>query len=541
MFLLIANGAFSPARIEGSENESIVGNRTSQQSDSDSEKLTGKLNSFIEQKWNEEAIRPAENCNDSTFARRVYLDLAGRAASTTELKTFVADGREDKRARLIDLLLESEDHAIHFADLFDALLMGRAAEHQYAQRVKHGWRAYLEDVFRSNRPWDSVAREILLARPTDESRAGAVWFLYERNNQHQAIAEAVAPAFFGIRIECAQCHDHMMADEITQAHYWGLVAFFNRGKNELTSKGPRVVESAIGGFSEFADLSGDSSPNLLTFLGAGTVDEKRPEKDAKQEDAEDLYLPSAVDGEPRLPKFSRREKFVSEIVDQHPLVAKAMVNRIWAAMLGRGLVHPFDEMDSMHDPSHPELLTWLTEDFRQSGYDVRRLIRAIANSRAYQLSSVRPVGVDDPSFFAWYIERPLTAEQMARSIQLLARGSFQNDSPLVGLFRQQLRDVLPDETVVTIDDALFLSNNRTLHEFLDQSDASGHFVSKLLSIDSTSERARVMIESAFGRQAAEDETLALTEFLDARQSSPQQALTLAFWSLINSAEYRLNH
>ena len=127
------------------------------------------------------------------------------------------------------------------------------------------------------------------------------------------MAEAISPSIFGVRIECAQCHDHMMADEIKQSHYWGLVAFFNRSKNSQQGGGPSLSESAIGGFSEFADLDGSSTPNYLTFLDAETVDEDRPENPGEQKESDELYFEHASSLIGRVPKFSRREKFVKEV------------------------------------------------------------------------------------------------------------------------------------------------------------------------------------------------------------------------------------
>ena len=95
----------------------------------------------------------------------------------------------------------------HFADLFDAILMGRSSEKKYQERQANHWRSYLERTIRDNRSWAEVVEEILLARPEDSDTKGAVWFLYERNNDFQKIAESIAPSIFGVRIECAQCHD----------------------------------------------------------------------------------------------------------------------------------------------------------------------------------------------------------------------------------------------------------------------------------------------------------------------------------------------
>ncbi|MEC8473025.1 MAG: DUF1549 domain-containing protein, partial [Planctomycetota bacterium] len=406
----------------------------------DSGAITESVNRWLGQGFQERNVNISHQCSDEAFCRRIYLDLAGRIPTSAEFENWMQSSRD--RGLLIDRVLESDDFVLHFADLFDALLMGRASEKKYHERQQSQWRAYLEQAIRDNRSWEEVVEEILLARPEAPEQKGLVWFLYERNNDFQKIAESIAPSIFGVRIECAQCHDHMMADEIKQAHYWGLVAFFNRGKNSDSNGTLKVDESATGGFSEFADLSGESTPNYLTFLEAETVSEVRPDGKEEQEDSDDLYQPNGSPLFNRVPKFSRREQFVKQVVRDHPRLALAFVNRIWAILMGRGIVHPFDEMDSMHRPSHPELLEWLAEDTRQNHYDLKRLVRGIVRSQAYQQTSVRRAGLEDPASFAWYLERPLTGEQLARSVMVALRGSA--DTDVVGAFRQQFPEVLPE-------------------------------------------------------------------------------------------------
>ena len=223
-----------------------------------------------------------------------------------------------------------------------------------------------------------------------------------------------------MQIQCAQCHDHPLADEIEQRHYWGLVAFYNRGKNVNTDGGPRIGESATGGFAKFTDLSGMANNAELTFLGKPfVIPESVPTEGDEDADAADRYLEHDANGRrfnPRVPKFSRREQFVEKIVRDNPLVARAMVNRLWAMLMGRGIVHPVDMMDSSHDPSHPQLLDWLARDFVDSGYNIKRLVREITSSRSYQLDA-RPTGdATARDAFAWALQKALTAESLYRSM-----------------------------------------------------------------------------------------------------------------------------
>ena len=385
-----------------------------------------------------------------------------------------------------------------------------------------------------------------MARPESAEHAGAVWFLFERNDNAQAIAEAVAPAFFGIRIDCAQCHDHMIASEIHQQHYWGLVAFFSRSKNQKTNAGPRLSESAIGGFSDFANIHGSSYPNLLTFYQAKTIEEARPEKDAKQQDSDELYHAPVSPDEPRVPIFSRREKFVDEILTGHPKLAQAMVNRIWAMLLGRGIVHPFDQMDSAHPASHPQLLDRLANDFVDSGYDIRQLVRRIVSSRTYQLSSKPPAGAQDPSTFAWALERPLTAEQIVRSIQIALFQKADKDHPILADLRDRIPEVLPETITTDIADALFLTNNPKMNLMLIEASKPEGLVAQLASIPDLKTATQQLFITVLGRDPSVEELDALVAFVQKRLTidpsvDPKSVWQNALWAVLTSAEFRFNH
>ncbi len=271
----------------------------------------------IEHGWQTQSLVRADSVDDSTFARRLYLDCIGRVPRPKELQDFLAQTNSTKRATLIDQLLVSDEHAEHLAEVLDAILIGRTNVDQVKKRTDAGWIDYLRNAVRTNRPWNQVAREMVLARPTSPDVRGASWYLYSRKDKHQDIAEAVSKDIFGVRIDCAQCHDHPLADEIKQKHYWGLVAFFNRSKNVDTPQGPRISESAIGGFSDFSNLEGESLPNELRFLEDRYVEEPRPTKAVNEVERDDLYN-ALGDIDPKVPKFSRREQFVEKVLSDHP-------------------------------------------------------------------------------------------------------------------------------------------------------------------------------------------------------------------------------
>ena len=269
------------------------------------------IDNFVELGWRERNLRGAGPSTDQAFARRVYLDLAGRIPTPDELEEFLRDTSANRREKLVDALLAGEDYPRHFREVFDAVLMGRKGERWESQRQENGWFSFLESAFRENRPWNQVVRQIILAR-SDEPSEGADWFLYERRNNYQEMAEAVAPLAYGVKIGCAQCHNHPLAWEVEQRHYWGLVAAFNRGKNIEAKDGKGVAESAVGGFVNFENLKKQAQPALLAFLNGKVVAEPRPADRGKEQDGPELYLvPPPSEKEkperPSVPKFSRRE------------------------------------------------------------------------------------------------------------------------------------------------------------------------------------------------------------------------------------------
>ena len=493
--------------------------------------------------WQQTGAVVSPRCSDSVFVRRAYLDLVGRIPTPSEANQFLKSLDSSKRELLLESLCASNEFGRRMSELFDAVLMGRKGARKQKRRIEHGWHDYLADNFNRNRPWNEMVREILLARPNGEADRGAVWFLYERNNNYQDIAEAIAPGFFGMQIQCAQCHDHPLVDEIEQRHYWGLVAFFNRGENVDTPNGPRVGESAIGGFAKFTDLAGDASDALLTFLGkAHVVSESRP-AEGKEEDSDDNYVVRDADGSelnPRVPKFSRREEFVQNFVADNRLIARAFVNRIWAMMLGRGIIHPVDEMDSMHDASHPQLLDWLAQDFEQSDYDVKRLIKSIGNSRVYQLDA-KPLGdVSDESTFAWALQKPLAAESLYRSILVAVDGSMEAEkSETLNQFRDVFPDVFPAVSMSILKQSLFLTNSGVIHETIELDDDSQ--LSKRVDEGKKQTVVRTAFQTAFGRLPEDEEFIRSMAFLEAREGDLRDGARQLMWALVTSAEFRFNH
>jgi hypothetical protein len=483
------------------------------------------VDTCIAEGWRQRSVKASEPLGDHAWCRRIYLDLAGRIPTRSELQNFLETKSQSKREELIDSLIASNEYAVRMRELWDVFLMGRIKrENHEERRVKNGWWSFLEYSFRENRPWNETIHEILVARPAKEELKGAYWFLFERRDQHQAIAEAVSPVVYGTRIDCAQCHDHPLAREIKQAHYWGLVAAFNRGKN-VRDEG--VAESAVGGYVNFTNLKKESQPALVTLLTGKTLPETWPAGDKKEEDADDKYLDAKA--RVRVPKVSRREAFADAVTHDNPLLARAFVNRMWAVFMGRGLVHPADQMNARNAPSHPELLDWLADDFAKSGYDIKRFVRGLVLSRVYALSA----GDAAPEAFAAAIERPLTAEQLARSWQI-ASGLAKDDEKLRRAVVMSMPDVLPKEYNATFQQAQFLENSPALAELLKA--APGNIAERLSQFENDGQRIQEAFSTVLGRSPDAQEVSAASDLLKARSDKSSGVRDL-LWALMTSAEF----
>lgn len=483
------------------------------------------ISTLISEGWARAGVKPAAAVPDAVWCRRVYLDLAGRIPTQAELAAFVAAPQRDA---LIDKLLSAPEYAVRMRELWDTFLMGRLLrQNPDGRRKGSGWWTFLEKAFKDNRPWNEVVYDVLCARPDPApDRKGASWFLFERKNDFQKIAEAVAPVVYGTKIDCAQCHDHPLAREIKQAHYWGLVAAFNRSKNVDASTA--VAESAVGGFMNFTNLKKESQPAVVTLLTGRTLPEVWPGGETKESDKPELYedAKAAV----RVPKYSRREAFAEAATQGNPLLARAFVNRMWAALIGRGIVNPPDEINERNTPSHPELLEWLAQDFAAHKYDTRRVVREIVRSRVYAL------GASDaaPELFAGMLERPLTAEQLARSWRV-ALDLPPNDDEFRRQVISAIPDVLPREYNATFQQAQFLSNSPTINALLQA--AQGGVITRLTALPDATTRIREAFQAVYGRAPGTEESAQSLAFVNANAAHPADATRDLLWALLTSAEF----
>lgn len=320
---------------------------------------------------------------DAEFLRRVYLDVTGLVPPPEEARRFLADQSSDKRAKLIDKLLESRDFADFWGMKWAELMASNVFTVVDGTAYFQDW---MRDSFAANKPYDQFVREIVTASGSTWDNGAANFFVRPTED----LTTLAATAFLGISIECARCHDHPFG-VWKRDDFIGLTAFFG----QLSGKGRRGPPVELIRFSAF--------------------DQEYRHPDTKQ-----VVKPRFLDGtEPVIRPLEDRRQILAKWMTSpdNPWFARATVNRFWRQLMGKGLIEPVDDFRPTNPPSNPALLDALAKDFIEHKFDVRHLLRTILNSKTYQLSSLpNPANRDDEVDFSRYYMRRLTAEQMLDSV-----------------------------------------------------------------------------------------------------------------------------
>jgi Protein of unknown function (DUF1549)/Protein of unknown function (DUF1553) len=509
------------------------------------------IDSHIAQGLGARNLTPAELCSDAEFLRRLSIDLTGWIPSSANARAFLDDPNPDKRAALVDRLLASPEFARHMARVFDVTLMERRPDKHVPSPQ---WREFLRTSFASNKHWDQIVREILEADGTDANLRPAAKFYLDRDGEPNLITKDISRLFLGMNLQCAQCHDHPLVGDYEQDHYYGIFAFLNRSY-VFTDKEKKATyaEKADGDvtYKSVFDKNQVQKRTGPKILDGPALDEPKFEKGQE-------YQVVPADGVRPVPKFSRRAQLASQLVNpEHIEFARNIANRLWAMVMGRGLVEPLDMHHSDNPPSHPELLQRLTEEIGGNEFDIRSFLRELVLSETYQRSSELPAGVDSlpPDSFAVAKLKPLTAEQLAWSL-MQATGLADAERKALGdkLTESTLHDKLvgqvqpfvrtfavpgqpQQEFQATIDQALFLANGSVVRGWLVP--RSGNLLDQLLA--KPSDVADELYLAILTRRPSEEERRAIDNYLHDRQGSRPDALQELAWALLASAEFRFNH
>ena len=351
------------------------------------------IDEFIFAKLRKFQILPSELSSDAEFLRRVCLDVTGTLPPPARVREFLADTDPQKRARLVDRLLDSPEYVDYwtwrFADLFRVAVHANGNYPKYSQFY---WE-WLRDCIAKNKSYDQIARERIAAQGYGGAAPHFLPIL-QPPLPEDAVAEE-ARVFLGRRLDCAQCHNHPF-ENWSQDQFWGLAAFFG----QLS-------------FYWFADPGTETivldDPDGYSRRGNAKILHPRTKKEVVPAFFDGQQLPKEKSSDPRLA--------LADWMVSKSEFSETAANRMWSFFFGRGIVDPVDDFRSTNPATHPELLKALAEDFRKNNFDLKHLIRQIVSSRTYQLSTTpNSSNMDDRNNFSRMLPRPMEGEVLLDAI-----------------------------------------------------------------------------------------------------------------------------
>ena len=478
-------------------------------------------------------VFPSPRCLDGEFLRRVSIDLIGRLPSAVEAREFLANSNPNKRSELIESLLQHPGYADHWAvkwaDLF------RPNPDRAGVKSVYILDQWLREAFRENMSMDVFARKILAAQGSTHRLGPAV--IYRDRRTPEDLTTLFSQVFLGVRLECARCHHHPN-EKWSQEDFYQMAAFFG----SLKHKGDGVSPPISGGWEMIYHRPGGKVIHPVT---------------------QKVMLPKPPDGV--LASFPKeadpRGWFVDWLVaPDNPFFAKAMVNRLWAEVMGRGIVHPVDDFRVTNPATNPLLLDALAEDFIEHGYDVKHLLRRITNSALYQQSSLANAsnGSDGENFARSY-RRRLAAEVLTDALADITGlpddfdglpghsranqvWNFKIASNTMDAFgRPDSSSDCPCERNLStsVVQALHMMHSQKLQDKLDHKDGR---LSQLVGSDRS--RADIVEELyllTYSRLPEPRELAIATAAFEAPDATRQTACEDLLWALLNSAEFVFNH
>jgi len=476
-------------------------------------------------------IVPSAVCDDHTFLRRAYTDIIGRIPTSEEVAAFLGDSAGDRRARLVDHLLQQPEFADFWANKWVDLL--RPNPYRVGIKAVFNYDHWIRQSFHDGKPWDQFVRELITARGST-FRNGAVTLFRDRREPEE-VATLVSRLFVGVRLECAKCHHHPF-EVWGQDDFYSFAAWFAQIGRKGTGLSP-----PISGSEEFF------------FAGArGSV---------KHPVTGEVMTPRPLFGEaPAADSVEdSREALATWLTSpQNHLFAQVMANRVWADLMGRGLVDPVDDFRGTNPASNPPLLQALGEHFRDSGFSLQELVRAIANSHVYQLSSLpNETNSGDTRSFSRHYRHRQRAEVLLDSIVQITGipQDFQAmppDSSSRQIWTHRTESVFldtfgrPDPNQdppcertgeSTVVQSLHLMNSEKLYSDV----VSDRGLAKQLADGgrSADELSVELYRRIFSRDPVAEERELVRGLLEAEGAVRRQVLEDLIWAMLNSAEFAI--
>ena len=488
------------------------------------------IDTLVNAKLRKLRIAPSGLCDDATFLRRVSLDITGTLPTPEQVRKFLADPAPTKREAVIDELLGKKEFVDLWVMRWAELLQIRSADQQVQMSTKSALQYFdwLENEISQNVPMDVLVKNLITATGPSFETPEANFYKLERDTLK--LSENVAQAFMGVRVQCAQCHNHPF-DRWTMNDYYSFAAFFSQ-IGRKTGEDPRetvIFNSGSGGVKH--PVSGkDMAPK---FLGGA---------------------------QPEIAKGADRREVLAEWLTspENPYFARNLANLTWAQFFGKGIIDPVDDVRVSNPASNPELLDKLAAQLTAYHYDFKRLVRDICTSRTYQLSSIpNATNEGDMSNFAKASVRRIRAEVLldalstvtgtTEKIRGLPQGSRaieiadgRTSNYFLTTFGRATRET-PCSCEVRMEPNLSQALHLLNGDAVNAKVINGGLVKKLLKDGkSPAEITEELYLRALGRLPMPEEMTRLQAFYTAGKSN-DVVLNDLFWSLLNAKEFVFNH
>jgi hypothetical protein len=495
-------------------------------------KMSRRIDALLAEQWEAAQVEPAPAADDAEFLRRASLDLNGVIPRASEVREFLADQRPDKRAQLVERLLASPRYATHMASTWRNRILPTEAEPSRGRQAV-ALQKWLRTRFAKNLRYDNLVGGLLLTNGGDE--LGPALYFQAHDAAPEKMAASAAELFLGVKLHCAQCHDHPFADW-SQREFWSFAAFFARTKPADAGMGMmrtayRLVDTTDG--------------------------------DVKLPESEEVVPPKYPRGDKvEADEATRRSHLVLWLTSRdNRFFARAAVNWGWTHMFGQGLVETLDDAEGPSASQHAKLLDELADYFVDSGFDLQQLWRTLANTRAYQLSSRhKDPKSAAPHLFARMLPKPLTPEQLFDSFVLLSPSVVATGTPMTAVinasassldedpnrleFVRRMRPPPGEATEYRAGtlQALMLMNGRTTTGAT-SADTSGLVGALEAPFLTDADRIEALFLATLSRDPDDDEREMFNEALAQCKTPPERSAALSdmFWALLNSTEFAFNH
>jgi len=500
----------------------------------------------LAQSWTDNEVEPSEEASEEEWLRRVYLDIVGRIPSVTEATEWRTGDGPRRKTAIVEQLLDSPDFVRHFTTIWTNECIGRGTPRRVSRK---GMEQFFREAFAKNRPWNEIVQDLITAEGHFEENGAVNYILAQTQMRDEAVqlTAKTTRLFLGIQVQCTQCHNHPFNDW-QQNQFWEFNSFFRQVRRIDRRRQDPTSGRLVDDYSEV--VRQDFTGPVYFEKRSGLMQVAFPKVDGQEVD------PNSADRRGELGRLLNQSTDGTT-----PLIALAFVNRMWAHFFGYGFNRPVDDMGPHNPSSHPELIERIAAEFVKEEYDVRKLIRWIANTRAYSLSSQfdsqnsidDPAGGEMPLFSHAYL-KSMEAEQLYDSLIVATnahqsgRAGWDDQEAQRRRWMQQFvvafdNDENAEATTFngTIPQALMLMNSELTESAV--SAQPGSFLHEVLSSkDNDARKVQTLYIAALSRMPTRSEQAKAKKFFRSYGSNGRvAAFQDLFWALLNSNEFILIH